>query len=385
MKSRVTRAFTLIELLVVISIIALLAAMLLPAVSRAGVRAKQTWCASNLRQVGVAMELFAQTHNDLLPQAVSTNDGGASEYNWSVPVYAGTYARNWAAFRALDAEAGSRKIFVCPAAKQKPALNVQRMGPENVGYFVNLYAKYGDTFSVLAGDDNLLGTSAKLATFAHRQDTNVNLAWTAVRHSVGANLLYADQHVESRRTQLAGIPSWNNSVPAGRPGVSVALSTGARSSAGGGYQAAPGASGAWSGGASDAPSYPVVAVDKRSTAAVETVPAGTAEEVPNIYEPPGPLTWPAFEPRHQGILTAEQIFTPQELKVRRSFFWLWLLLALVGAYLAYRDWRNTERKRRAIEAMNAIIIAEEARHSYQGPDGAWSRKLVGSNSHLRTA
>lgn len=62
--------FTLLELLVVIAVIAILAALLLPALSRAKERAYRAQCSSNLKQLGVAIELYADDHNDQLPGPV---------------------------------------------------------------------------------------------------------------------------------------------------------------------------------------------------------------------------------------------------------------------------------------------------------------------------
>jgi prepilin-type N-terminal cleavage/methylation domain-containing protein/prepilin-type processing-associated H-X9-DG protein len=61
------RAFTLIELLVVIAIIGILAAMLLPALSRARARAIQLDCVANYRQVGTAFHLYLDESNEQLP------------------------------------------------------------------------------------------------------------------------------------------------------------------------------------------------------------------------------------------------------------------------------------------------------------------------------
>jgi prepilin-type N-terminal cleavage/methylation domain-containing protein len=62
------RAFTLIELLVVIAIIAILAAMLLPALAKAKEKAKQANCQSNLRQWGLAVQMYANDNGDGLPR-----------------------------------------------------------------------------------------------------------------------------------------------------------------------------------------------------------------------------------------------------------------------------------------------------------------------------
>ncbi len=63
-------AFTLIELLVVISIIALLMAILMPALSRVRKQAKGVYCLNNLREIGVAMHVYAQENSDFIPRAL---------------------------------------------------------------------------------------------------------------------------------------------------------------------------------------------------------------------------------------------------------------------------------------------------------------------------
>ena len=113
-------AFTLVELLVVIAIIAILAAMLLPALSRSKEKAWQINCVSNLKQLGYAIHMFADDHDDRLPGPIW--QGVYDAYNDEterLPYYLTSYL----GLPAPSPEVHTARVAICPAAamRNKPA------------------------------------------------------------------------------------------------------------------------------------------------------------------------------------------------------------------------------------------------------------------------
>jgi prepilin-type N-terminal cleavage/methylation domain-containing protein/prepilin-type processing-associated H-X9-DG protein len=90
MKLGSRKAFTLIELLVVIAIIAILAAILFPVFAQAREKARQITCASNLKQLALAVTMYLQDNNETYPQGNAwwgDNWGdGNNQANWSVVI-----------------------------------------------------------------------------------------------------------------------------------------------------------------------------------------------------------------------------------------------------------------------------------------------------------
>jgi prepilin-type N-terminal cleavage/methylation domain-containing protein len=108
-------AFTLIELLVVIAIIALLAALLLPALARAKQKGQQAVCLSNLRQAGLAFQIYLNNQEDRFPDRRDLKSSLPGGYHpWSSWPPSDPRA-GWAAVFFTN-ECPNQKIWSCPTA-----------------------------------------------------------------------------------------------------------------------------------------------------------------------------------------------------------------------------------------------------------------------------
>jgi general secretion pathway protein G len=107
--------FTLIEVLVVVAIIAVLASIIFPVFSSARAKARSTRCVANLKQIGLAVDMYATDHDELYPLAKDPADEAYPEM-WS----AYPYWQAWIPYMprlhdALDPYVRNRELWHCPS------------------------------------------------------------------------------------------------------------------------------------------------------------------------------------------------------------------------------------------------------------------------------
>ncbi len=114
--SETVRGFTLIELLVVITILAILAALLLPVLSRAKAKAQRTVCINNLRQINLGVRMYSDDSQDASP-----SPGAAGlPHTGIAPLYSGykKLMKNYVGLKGVSSP--QDKLFACPADVLNP-------------------------------------------------------------------------------------------------------------------------------------------------------------------------------------------------------------------------------------------------------------------------
>jgi prepilin-type N-terminal cleavage/methylation domain-containing protein/prepilin-type processing-associated H-X9-DG protein len=200
------KGFTLIELLVVIAIIAILAAILFPVFARAREKARQASCQSNVKQITLGMQMYAQDYDETLPYSIMG----------TMP------APLWSVFEAVEPYLKNQQILLCPSDDGE--VDLTSLGLSTYSYIPNstvmpLYitglasdaavrlAQVRKPAECVAFCDGDLNESALAAT---PPDMDV---WPHNRHNQMCNYSFVDGHVKT----LKEIPPGHNSEAAGNP------------------------------------------------------------------------------------------------------------------------------------------------------------------------
>lgn len=344
------RAFTLIEMLCVISIIAILAALLLPALSQGKTRAFRVQCLNNLREMGLAFHSFMHDHNGAFPMGVSTNSGGSLEYTQSGYLMDGAFYFGYRHFLPLAGDLSSPRLLVCPADLRRPADSFPNVRNDNVSYFVGVKADYLNPSSILAGDRNITNNALRPGSIIHAS-LGSQAHWIEGLHEFKGDLLFADAHVEQSRDLASSLGGLRNAeadfvLPSVAASTAVDRPPGSPSS---GFPApSPGMAGA--GGAADRTSVPQVTAVTQTRALYPQPPADPVSE-PVVADAPSVPDAPVVAAADDGMSPFDrQVVATAQGVVKTAMWLLSLLLLLLLALLAYRRYRRLMRKRQPRDA-----------------------------------
>jgi prepilin-type N-terminal cleavage/methylation domain-containing protein len=228
-RCRHSRGFTLIELLVVISIIAILAAILFPVFAQAREKARAAACLSNGKQIALAVSMYSQDHDEVLPLAVdlSTNawwessvipyirGGGIGGILAcpSAPSRAFAYSMNWSTSgRSQAAMSNPADTILTADGAQAPRLaDLEDKLPQAGPYFLYTYPGTGEAlwtvkpnFQTGVGDPN-----ATVRPDLPDADADSAQGLMRFRHHDGVNATFVDGHTKYIRKGASRLSQWD--------------------------------------------------------------------------------------------------------------------------------------------------------------------------------
>jgi len=183
------RGFTKIELLVVIVVLAILVAMILPALLASRRHASHISCAGVLKQIGLSFKVWALDHDGKYPMQTSITNGGTMELIAS--------GNAFVHFQIMSNELTTTKILVCPNDGARiRADSWENLNNQNVSYFVGVDATHNNPTTILAGDRNLTLNDTPVNPGLVSFTPGSVAGWTKQIHNKQGNIVLSDGSVQ---------------------------------------------------------------------------------------------------------------------------------------------------------------------------------------------
>jgi hypothetical protein len=173
----------LIEVLIIIATIGFLLVYLSMLNRQPGARASRINCVSNLKQLGLAMRMFANDHEDKFPWEVPLEKGGTLELPSNDPT---------PHFVAVSNELVTPKVLKCAEDRERTrSSGFAGLSRGNLSYFIGLEANISNVQSILAGDRNVTGGTVSNSVLVLNTSSS-QVGWGKNLHNRAGNIGLAD-------------------------------------------------------------------------------------------------------------------------------------------------------------------------------------------------